>query len=175
MVDLVPTQVEMVLLPAHGSGKRCEPFAAASGRAGSELMINVLADPRLTTDQLSHDFVRRAQAEIPWIVSEAWYEEGTWQELEIRFDLGHRGFRTTFTKGVHISRASELGSDLPPGVDVLIGGPTIREVRRAMRRAYLSPAAAGFCPVFADSGARRSGFRDDPGRHSEMKPVTIPG
>jgi formylglycine-generating enzyme required for sulfatase activity len=27
----------------------------------------------------------------------------------------------------------------------------------------------------ADSGARRSGFRDDPGRHSEMKPVTIPG
>jgi len=27
----------------------------------------------------------------------------------------------------------------------------------------------------ADSGARRAGFRNHPGQHSEMKPVTIPG
>ena len=150
MADTDPIQTKMVLLPPHKGIKRCERYETSSDRASNELVVNVLVDPRVAGFQLSHDFVRRAIKEIPSIVYR--YEndyDPTVDDMDISFDLVHKGFRTTFkSEAVDYSCANKLGADLPPDIDVLIGEPIIKEIKLAMRQSYLSPSMDGLRPVF---------------------------
>ena len=62
-------------------------------------------------------------------------------------------------------------------------GSWLRKLEKLEGRAYgeawnkmvVEAVAQEVDDLSAYSGARRSRFRDDPGQHSEMKPVTIPG
>ncbi len=65
-------------------------------------------------------------------------------------------------------KRSILTDVVTPGVDHLLG------FLNSTRIASVHVKPKVYEPS-ADSGARRAGFRNHPGQHSEMKPVTIPG
>jgi hypothetical protein len=133
---------EMVLL-APGQGlRRAEPYYRDSFSESGRWTLNVVIDPASRDDAVSAALVARLrERRSPFLlVSEEHHEL-------LRFDLGHRTVRIRME--FFLENGTTLASQLPDGVDVMIGSSTLRAIRLAMRQAFLQePSASELHPIF---------------------------
>jgi hypothetical protein len=146
MLGIGQIQVRMLLLQAKPSTATSPYYDASTDAADGELYLNVVFDPKTDRSGLSRAFVQRAQAELGWLFTTGWYDEGTYEELQIRCDLGYRGVRTSVGDFRHVSDAAKLGIELPHGIDALIGPWEVKKMRQAMRRQFLQ--SGPYKPLF---------------------------
>lgn len=148
MADRDATTLEMALCPGTWGTSRTELFDPADDPDAVGPVLKVLANSGTEKDAVSTAFVDRVSAEFPSLLRTSEDEEGN-HDLHLHFDLCYGGLRTHMAFMAWLDRGDTLGSTLPVGIDVEIGSHTIKGIRLAMRRAYLTDRANGFHPVFA--------------------------
>jgi hypothetical protein len=113
--------------------------------------INVLFSPTATYDyKISKQFIKFAIKNLRRIVYHLESEYNTTiHDIGLEFDLYYQNFKMSLRSGeVDECEVDKLGSEMPEGIDVIIGGSMITEMEKILRYKLLGAQMNNLHPVF---------------------------